>query len=794
MRFAAAAVALVVVVAGVVVAVRDVTDRTHKFEAEGSPPVTVTAPLAAGVPRFSALPAPEPSALPAGLAALSTAVRIESASFDGEALVTLGYDDDALLAGIEPARDLVIVTFVPDLGLWLPVGDEVDVARRTVSARTGHFSDWALAVVDPAELADAQALAARLEGSTGATIAEWIAGKQDTLDCDPARQLLPATVREPVAMGTRLCQEVLDDGSYRLQYVNTSGMPRLMRLPRGFVEERRDEAFDPTVGRILADRHPGATVITAGESLSVRFTAADVGPDTVITGDTDWSVYFVSLYRLVFAALLLDKAPAGTPEGAVADRIDRAFLAPELLDCADAAADELRRSGDMTRAVRSGLEDCAKEAVAAAFAVIGGLVPAAKDSLSRYFRRLIGPVLALPKLTEVARAEMTGILQAVGKYGYDLDTTVTIRPARLMSAVDAAALPTRTWDGTVDGLGCPQLPAGAPLPSGVPADDVSCVSAVDADLDGNGASDRLVLWRPPFTGRSSETADIGAVAYLDDGTVSRLVDPPAGWPPEERSATDIFDATQVVRLGADGREQVVVALRLGANTVTHLVLAVGADRALHVLGGPGTDRFTIYDGGGAGYSSTYGCVVTAGEPLLATVGSLTHDDAVGSGPKYGWSRDFYRLDDVDLVHLGREGGVARDTRGPTAGSDCTVDGPEIGAVHRAGASPEQTVAGFLAAVLDGDRGAVSRYLAGDRFDRSWAQGRGLDAWVGARAATQTDRAAWRDRPLTCGPPAAADASGETLDCMLAGPAETDLYLRLVQAPTGDWLVAGAVGA
>lgn len=58
-------------------------------------------------------------------------------------------------------------------------------------------------------------------------------------------------------------------------------------------------------------------------------------------------------------------AEPGTEQGRTADRIDRWFLGPEVVDCADTAADELRRSGDLEKAVKEGLVDCAREVAAA---------------------------------------------------------------------------------------------------------------------------------------------------------------------------------------------------------------------------------------------------------------------------------------------------------------------------------------------------------------------------------------------------------------------------------------------
>lgn len=81
-------------------------------------------------------------------------------------------------------------------------------------------------------------------------------------------------------------------------------------------------------------------------------------------------------------------------------------------------------------------------------------------------------------------------------------------------------------------------------------------------------------------------------------------------------------------------------------------------------------------------------------------------------------------------------------------------------------TPGASVAGFLRAVLDGDRSGVSRYLHGIGFDPGWADGRGVDSWVQARAAVQADPAGWRGADLVCEQsPLTTAASGPAQDCV-----------------------------
>ncbi|MGH4009670.1 MAG: hypothetical protein ACRDTH_16225 [Pseudonocardiaceae bacterium] len=771
---------------------------TYHFEADGVPPVTVTLPTLAGAPAFTALPPTATASLPLAMSLISRPVRIEAPIVAGTATVTFSYDPAALPPGVDAARDLMVVTYLDEYDLWLPAGDDVDPVAHTVTAETTHFSQWALAVTDPQQLRDDQALAERLEASTSGAIAELITGEQDPLRCDPNRVLMPATVREPVAMTTQLCQEVLDDGTYRLQYVNTSGMPRIMQLPPGFVEDTEFLAgFDESLSRLMAARHPGRAVVPVGSSLSVRFADQDVAERTEITGETDWSGYFVSLFRLLAATVLLDKAKEDSKERKLAEDIDKAFMAPELWDCVNDANNELRKSGDLIAAVNKAIGKCLKEAIEGLVDALGGTLGTLKRVVVRFLERRINPLLATEKLMDLARAEMAGILQAVGTLGYDLDTSVTIRPARRISAGEATGLPEVLWDGDFRNLGCGQLPAGTTVP-GRPEN--TCVAAVHADLDGNGTDDTLLLWRPPVRGRDFDGPQqgVGGAALLDDGTFDLLEDPPTTWP-SDYDDLNLFDATQVVRLGVDGREEVVVAFASGANTTHHVVLAVGADRRLRTVSGiPKGGPFRVYRGGGAGYNSDFGCVTSKGRPLLSTPGSVTYWGTSDVPTFYGWSREFYELDDVQLRYVGREGGVASDFRGPEAGSDCrdpdpSARGPEVGVTGTAGATPAETTSGFLRAVLDSDRSGVSRYLAGDQLDSSWANGQGVDAWQQARIATHSAPSAWRNAAPECAP-AEASSYDDTLTstCRLTSASGALLYVRLRGAEPTGWTVTGAL--
>jgi hypothetical protein len=54
---------------------------------------------------------------------------------------------------------------------------------------------------------------------------------------------------DDAALSPKLCEEVLADGSYRLQYINTTGTPQLVHLPDGFTEHDPSRELDPLLGQ-----------------------------------------------------------------------------------------------------------------------------------------------------------------------------------------------------------------------------------------------------------------------------------------------------------------------------------------------------------------------------------------------------------------------------------------------------------------------------------------------------------------------------------------------------------------
>ena len=167
------------------------------------------------------------------------------ASGTGCALVRPGRYTDA-------ANDLAVYVFVPDLGVWLPAGDEVDTAAHTVAASTEHLSEWMLAITDPAGLRYEQQFTEALRRTTGGKIAGLMYGEPQNLTCDANRLLVAAAVKSDLILPpAKLCEHILDGGGYELQWVNTTELPVVFDLPAGFAETTTDLRLNPMLQGVL---------------------------------------------------------------------------------------------------------------------------------------------------------------------------------------------------------------------------------------------------------------------------------------------------------------------------------------------------------------------------------------------------------------------------------------------------------------------------------------------------------------------------------------------------------------
>ncbi|MBG0818781.1 hypothetical protein [Planomonospora sp. ID82291] len=717
--------------------------------------VTVVAPEAAGTPRIS--PAKiDVTHLPAAVRALSEPVHIESDPFDDTATITFRYDPAKLPAGALPQEDLAVFTYVEDWGLWLPVGDEVDTAARTVSATTGHFSTWMLAVTDPQELMDAQAYEARIKAASEGFLAEVIFGEaDDSLTCDPKHPLVAVRVRAELVLDAKLCQELLDNGQYRLQYVNTSGLPQAISLPDGFTQQEVDYGVNAQVAEGLGRLWRNRPVIGPGKSLTVTFTADALAPGVALKGDVDWGAYLVSTLRVLVDALLLGKADTEEAQK-TADKIDKAFLAPKVWDCLTEGAETLQDSKKIGDAVRKVLQECVTEVAKALLEGASGLLSAAKGVLKtagrvlkKFLDRRLKAFLDLKSLMDLVRAEVTGIPVMLATLTRQVDTTITIEPSRLMTPAEAAALPAS---------GCTPLPQDAFRPPGMPLADDLCVHATDADLDGNGKKDRLLTWRPILTDsqfpfRQVDTRLAGAAAYLDDGSTRQLVTSVRTWVEPETRLVDSFDPVGIVHLDGGTRSQVRIRVLVGSSTLHEVVLSLGRDRQLRLVGYAGEKRpLVIMHGSAHAYSTSFGCVVSGTMPLLVMQDTSVYD-GVSYGESYAWYRYFYRFDGAVVTAAGSEGGFVKASERrkyiTAPGAQCRARGPQIGQLPPAAATPEDGVRKLLAAALKNDQKTARRYIATKHRDDVSPPYLSYDVWNGIRAIVTTTPKAWANPKATC---------------------------------------------
>jgi len=646
--------------------------------------VEVEVPGQGGTPGFTSLPALSPGAVPTGMTMLTQPVHISTKPFTGSGMLTFGYNPAALPQAAQPARDLTVLAYVPSVSAWLPVGGTVNAAAHTVTVSTTHFSDWALAVTDPNELAEEEALDRQLSHTIGGKLGALIAGDQDSLDCSPANLLLAAQMSDDTALTPKLCEEVLADGSYRLQYINTTGTPQLIHLPDGFTEHDPPRELDPLLGRLLAGGASTA-VVPDGGSLDVRFPGSAVTSATRITGDTDWTVYVITTIREALAAALGLKPS----DSKMLSKLDDALTAADLYDCASVAPEkvaEAHSAADKVKALAKLAAKCGKDfAVDHAVKAVTSVAGLVSKSAERFLEGRTDPLLAIPDLMKLGRGELTGLSQGMFSAA-GLDTRLTIIPARFMNFAEASALPTTDFGNPTE---CQPPPAGVPLPAGAPP-GIQCLAAVPADLDGDGQPDRLLVWesQPPddIGGMTGDAPpQMGAVAYLDDGTFHLLEESPASWKLPSSVTAEELRPVQVVSLGDDRRQQVLVTVVVGANTDWQAVFIVGKDRRLHALQATDGTTVALTDGGGAGYSSGYGCVDSSSQPLVADENTETVQRPDGLDHGYTWSIDYYRLLDLQWTHVATRTGKAASvvTRPPSDGSDCSNPdpahrGPEIG--------------------------------------------------------------------------------------------------------------------
>jgi hypothetical protein len=768
---------------------------THSatFSGQGVVPVRVEAPAAAGSIGIHASDAPAAGTVPSGMRVLSRPVRIDADRFDGWATITFDYGGRALPAGADQGQDLTLLTRRTDLGAWLPTGGVVDTAKHTVTVKTKHFSEWTLAVTDPVALAAAQDDALRSRSTAGGQLGRILAGDDEELDCSPRNLLLPARGDDPLTLSTKLCEEVVADGSYRLTWVNTGGVPRLLKAPPGFTVEPEPEfTTDRFIAWVRTRGDSRTAVVGPGGKVTFRFAGGAVATGTEITGDVDWVIYSLGIIRSVVSLVVGSESEGGAHYRGktvtkLARKIDDLLSDADSLDCVGKNAPKagFRGSGaELAAALGDTVRTCLPTILKALVKGLGSLLGVAGLALTSIFKRRLNVLAAVPEALKLARDEISGLSLSLLSLGRNVDTRLHLEPTRVMTTPEAAALAVTPHEYPYRDY--TSLTPGAPLPAGAPA-GLTCVQVVSADLDGNGKPDRLLTWDTddPAAASSSERR-ISAVAYLDDGTFHLLDDSPRSWTATDEAGATALRPVAVARLGNDRREQVVAAFDLsGANTIHNVVLTVTADKHLRTVVGEDAGFFEIATGGGAAYSSEFGCATADGKRLATLASTVTHFQT----GTYSLSASYYRLEGRTLTWVGQQGGfratqaAAQQRLAKFYGQECR-SAPTV-SLAKVAATPEAALTTVLGAR---NEDAAAPYLSGG--DESWRNGAGMDVWGLMTGSLRSGVPGWRSATPSCVPPTTNPGGIASTTCTVAGPAGPLTALLQQYGPRYGWTVDG----
>ncbi|MEO3814223.1 hypothetical protein ABGB17_34935 [Sphaerisporangium sp. B11E5] len=258
-----------------------------------------------------------------------------------------------------------------------------------------------------------------------------------------------------------------------------------------------------------------------------------------------------------------------------------------------------------------------------------------------------------------------GILKRLPVLGYvDLAFQVSARAAGAAEVVVSLVRLTRTgsspayvsWPARMTAQQAKALPAGACVPpygltppvNAPGSTPLTCLTAVDADLDGDRATDRLVLW-------SAAGLPVRGTAYLATGHV-RVWDPGTPSLPGGPALSAVAD-----RLGDSPRQQ--FAVTVGGTSMPAGLSDEGTLQTIRYGNGHNAGRMFLVTPGGAGHHA--GCVSTGTGRLLVTT-------LVTAEPYGVRSASFYyalRVRDMTLRLVGYGGGYSASPGG-FEGDDC----------------------------------------------------------------------------------------------------------------------------
>ena len=177
----------------------------------------------------------------------------------------------------------------------------------------------------------------------------------------------------------------------------------------------------------------------------------------------------------------------------------------------------------------------------------------------------------------------------------------------------------------------------AGVATAAPAAATPPAEVVQGDLDGDGVADRASLVPAPAGGWELRVE-------LATGSVSATLADDDRIPEVGLRVTDV---------DADGTDEVLAPVSVGANTVAYQVFLYDRAVGLVPLSRPDGHPFALYEGGGVAAVNGYACPTDHDERVLGVVGATLKDgESPGGEPRYEGYRTIYAVADgfVTPVH------------------------------------------------------------------------------------------------------------------------------------------------
>lgn len=589
--------------------------------------VTVRARVIAGSLRVIAAPEAVSSST---WAVLTPAVRIEAEGVEGSFQLTF---DPGPTWRDPPEEDTKLVCLSSTAGTT-PVGSQ----RQPDGTITAETTCTKVTLAEPNTSGVVQQVKNPLDQPVNADdplAAALLLGRRDDTACRTEQVLVGVqggTDTDP------LCVEYLADrGVYRLAYGNWDGAPYVFTMLDGVTRmaaaatpttattsttpktpttgAAADAAKSPLLAYLSGDRGGRAALVPRAGALETSYTPEAAAPGATIVGRPDaagWVLYGLRENLVATAGVDGNKKRLAQ---AVA-LVDKAVAADPVTQCVTKSVGSLSESStieDTVAAVKSGYTACLPTAVTA---LAGTYSEFNGGNFERIGKRITSVMTPVDQQAKRAESSFRTLLMNASEDTTATDpVTRTLPMPRFMTKDEVFALPMTAPRDVFAASRCPAPPAEGELrPAGV-SPKAECLYVLEADIDGNGTQDRAVTWtagRPG--GMSSDSGTQGAVAHLDNGRVATLAQEEATqpWPQD-------FEAVQGAHLANDNKEQLLIEYEdRGANTVWLAVLGLGSDGRLHIARDESGEALALSPGGGARYSSGYGCYSREGRGRVAT--------------------------------------------------------------------------------------------------------------------------------------------------------------------------------